>query len=64
MLLENSNVMTELLYLHDAYLREFAATVVALDSEANALAVDRRHSSRPVAGSPTTLASSPSPGLG
>ena len=41
MLLENRNVMTELLYLHDAYLREFAATVVALDSEANALAVDQ-----------------------
>jgi misacylated tRNA(Ala) deacylase len=34
-------VATELLYLTDAYLREFAATVVATDEERHAIALDK-----------------------
>jgi misacylated tRNA(Ala) deacylase len=41
MLLADTNAMTELLYLSDAYLREFDAEVVAVDAEANAVALDR-----------------------
>jgi misacylated tRNA(Ala) deacylase len=33
--------MTELLYLHDAYLREFDAEVVAVDAETNSVALNR-----------------------
>ena len=41
MLLENTNAMTELLYLDDDYLHEFAAEVVAVDIETGAVALDR-----------------------
>jgi misacylated tRNA(Ala) deacylase len=52
---------TELLDLTDAYLREFEASVVALDAARHAVALDRTLFSPPAAGSPTTRASSNAP---
>ena len=43
--------MTELLYQTDSYLREFDATVVAVDAEAGRVALDRSRSTRAAAGS-------------
>jgi misacylated tRNA(Ala) deacylase len=40
MLLESTNAMTELLYLSDAYRREFDAAVVAADADEHAVALD------------------------
>jgi misacylated tRNA(Ala) deacylase len=38
---EEAKKMTELLYQTDSYLREFAATVTAMDAEDNAVSLDR-----------------------